>query len=93
MVAGVRQLEIGLKGRKAGPALGPDHVLTDLRSRALQENIRLVINKTIPAVKSGAGRKSLQNQLANPRFRYIDQVPEARAALTDALKGTGVSLP
>jgi hypothetical protein len=55
--------------------------------------VRLIIVRTIAAVKAGAGRQSLVNQLANPRFRFLDQIPEARAALIDALKGTGVGLP
>jgi hypothetical protein len=93
MVQGVRELEAGVKRGVAGSALPVGHALTDLQRRALSENVRLVIGRTIAAVKAGAGRQSLVNQLANPRFRFLSQVPAARAALIDALKGTGVTLP
>ena len=93
MVKGIRELEAGLKGHLPGTALSATHTLTDFQRRALSENVRLVIGRTIPAVKAGAGRQALVNQLANPRFRFLGQVPDARAALIDALKGTGVSLP
>ena len=87
MTEGVRELEIGLKsGRAAGPALPETMKLTDLQRRALSENVRRAITKTVEAVKKGAGKQSLINQLAR-------QIPEARAALIDALKGTGVNLP
>jgi len=82
-----------LKGGLTGPVLPATHALTDLQKRALAENVRLVIGKTIPAVKAGASRQSLVNQLANPRFRFLGQLPDARAALIDALKGTGVNVP
>lgn len=94
MVEGVRELETGTKpGLGSGPALPETRALTDLQRRALGENVRRIIVKTIPAVKAGAGPQSLVNQLANPRFRFLWQLPAARAALIDALKGTGVSLP
>ncbi len=93
MVKGVRELETGLKPGLPGAVLQEGHTLTDLQRRALTENVRLVITKTVAAVKAGAGKQSLVNQLANPRFRFLAQVPNARAALIDALKGTGVTLP
>jgi hypothetical protein len=97
MVEGIRQLEIGLKGSAGiGPSLPPTHVLTDLQRRALAENVRRIITETIPAVKAGTTRSGVQplvNQLANPRFGFLKQIPEARAALIEALEGTGVSLP
>jgi hypothetical protein len=93
MVQGIRELEAGLKRGLAGPALPATHALTSLQRAALKENVRLIIVRTIAAVKVGAGRQSLMNQLANPRFRFLGQIPEARAALIDALQGTGVSLP
>jgi RHS repeat-associated protein len=92
MVAGVRELEAGFKN-VAGTKLPAGHVLTDLQKRALEENVRRVITKTIEAVKTGSGKQALVNQLANPRFRFLYQVPSARAALIDALKGTGITLP
>jgi RHS repeat-associated protein len=93
MVQGVRELEAGLKPSVPGSALSATHTLTDFQRRALAENVRLVIGKTVAAVKAGATKQSLVNQLANPRFRFLGQIPEARAALIDALKGTGVKLP
>ena len=93
MVQGVRELEAGLKPGLYGPALPANYTLTGLQRMALAENVRRVIIKTIPAIKAGAGRQSFMNQLANPRFRFLGQIPEARAALINALKGTGVSLP
>ena len=77
------------------PSLPPTYVLTDLQRRALAENVRLIITKTIPAVKAGtkSGVEPLVNQLANPRFQFLKQIPEARAALIEALEGAGVSLP
>jgi hypothetical protein len=96
MRQGVRELEIGLKSSsniKPGPALPETIPLTNLQRRALSENVRRVITKTIQAVKTGSGKQSLIDQLANPRFRFLQQIPQARAALIDALKGTGVDLP
>jgi hypothetical protein len=94
MAQGVRELEAGLKSHLPGPALDEAaHRLTDLQRRALQENVRRVITKTIPAVRNGAGVESAVNQMANPRFRFLGQVPAARAALIDALKTIGMKLP
>src|SRR4051794_22968554 len=95
MVEGVRELEAGLKSHLPGPALEEGaHQLTDLQRRALEENVRRVITKTIPAVRGGGSSvEAVLAQIANPRFRFLSQVPAARAALIDALKSIGVALP
>lgn len=99
MAEAVRQLETGMmnsigRAGRNGPALPKGHILTEFQKRGLEENIRNVINRTIPAVKSGQNSTAaLRNQMQNVRFRYIDQVPEAKAALESALKGTGVKVP
>jgi hypothetical protein len=95
MVAGVRELETGLKRGLPGTALDEAaHQLTDLQRRGLQENVRRVITKTIQSVREGkSGVASVVAQVANPRFRFLRQVPGARAALVDALKTIGVELP
>ncbi len=95
MVQGVRELEAGLKSHLPGPALDEaTHQLTDLQRRALEENVRRVITKTIPAVREGsASASAIVAQIANPRFRFLSQVPAARAALIDALKSVGMKLP
>lgn len=101
MVEGVRQLEGGLK---KGPTkqgytdvLPQSHTLTEFQKNALRENIRSVIVNTIPAVKKNLamGRdstESIRRQISNPRFDFIDQVPEAKRALAEAFEGTGVNL-
>jgi hypothetical protein len=95
MVQGVRELEAGLKSHLPGPALDEAaHQLTDLQRRALAENVRRVITKTIPAVREGGSSASaIVAQIANPRFRFLSQVPAARTALIDALKSIGMKLP
>jgi hypothetical protein len=95
MVQGVRELEAGLKSHLPGPPLNEaTHQLTDLQRRALEENVRRVITKSIPAVREGGSSVSaIAAQIANPRFRFLSQVPAARAALIDALKSIGMKLP
>lgn len=96
MAQGVRELERGFKNIPGKP-LPDNHMLTGFQRNALQENIRRVIKKTIPAVKrkmsNGSSNQSLVNQMSNPRFRFLDQVPAAKEALIKALEGTGVTIP
>jgi hypothetical protein len=40
-----------------------------------------------------AGTKALQKQLNQPRFRFLNQVPAAKEALLEAIKGVDVKLP
>lgn len=89
------ELEAGLKSHLPGPALDEaTHQLTDLQRRALEENVRRVITKTIPVVREGGSSlNAIMAQIANPRFRFLSQVPAARAALIDALKSIGMKLP
>jgi len=95
MVQGVRELEAGMKSHLPGPPLDEAaHQLTDLQRRALEENVRRIITKSIPAVREGSSSvNAIAAQIANPRFRFLSQVPGARAALVDALKSIGMKLP
>jgi hypothetical protein len=53
-----------------------------------------VITKTIEAAKQNAARiSSVEEQLGNTRFRFLDQVPEAKAALQKAASEIGLKLP
>ena len=94
-VQGIRQLEAGMKRSLPGPALDATrHMLTDLQSRALQENVRRVITISIQAVREGrASTAAITAAMANPRFRFLSQVPSARAALIEALESIGMRLP
>jgi hypothetical protein len=89
-VEGVRQLEGGLKPNlKDRPLLPPDHVLTDFQKQALRENVRGVINNTVDSIRKGqtrAGTNPLATQMSNPRFRFLDQVPDAKQAFLEAIK-------
>jgi hypothetical protein len=64
MAQGVRQLETGLKSHLPGTALDEaTHQLTDLQRRALEENVRRVITKTIPAVREGSSIAAIVAQI------------------------------
>jgi RHS repeat-associated protein len=58
--------------------INPNVALTINQVRALAQNAVDVLTKTIPnALKRGdaAGVQSVMNQLANPRFKFLDQIP------------------
>jgi RHS repeat-associated protein len=56
----------GFQGETGTTATFRPH--TDLQRRALEENMRLVINRTIPAVKAGAGKQSLRQPACEPKI-------------------------
>lgn len=63
--------------------------LTDIEKSALRDNVRGVIQNTIDRAITlkgeGGSLKSISNQLNKDRFKFIDQVPEAKQALQQAL--------
>jgi RHS repeat-associated protein len=81
----IRELEAGFKG--GGSKLPADHKLTTNQLNALSENLKLTITKTIP---NASTKQAIINQLANPRWRFIDQIPGGRAAINQAIKGLGI---
>lgn len=87
----IRELDAGYKTGPAYdglPKLPSDHILTENQLNALAENLRMTITKTIPQSK---GFQGIQNQIDNPRWRFIDQIVGGRTALMNALKGTGAT--
>jgi hypothetical protein len=56
----------------------PGAVLNPTQARALAQNVVDVLNKTIPnslARGDARGVQSVINQLANPRFNFLNQIP------------------
>jgi len=93
MVKAVRELEAGLKPHLLGPALPVTHKLTDEQRDGLMENVRRVIVRTIAAAaKNPRHRRAVENQLRQPRFRFLEQIPEARVALETALQRAGLEI-
>jgi hypothetical protein len=79
----IRELEAGFKDN--GVKLTADHKLTESQLNALSENLKQTI--TIP---NASTRQAIINQLANPRWRFIDQIPGGRSAINNAIKGMGI---
>jgi hypothetical protein len=48
------------------------------------------LTKTIP---NATTKQTIVNQLANPCWRSIAQIPGGRQAIDDAIKGTGIIFP
>jgi RHS repeat-associated protein len=93
MLKVIRELEAGTKGN-AGIPIPANQPLSIEQLNGLRENVRLVITKTIEAAKQNAARiSSVEEQLGNTRFRFLDQVPEAKAALQKAASEIGLKLP
>src|SRR5690349_18984941 len=72
----------------------PSHRLTAHERVALVRNLRLILGKSIPDLKDENTRKrairALNRQVNLPRFRFLNQIPQARLGLLTALRGTGV---
>ncbi|MBV7338336.1 toxin [Chloroflexi bacterium TSY] len=90
MQEAVRQLEGGFKSHlKDRPTLPLTHKLTELQQRGLKENIRNVLKVVDKRLGKGENAsdvaKTLKTQLKNPRFRFLDQVPDAKQALLDSV--------
>jgi hypothetical protein len=85
----IKELESGFKNY-GGNQLSNNHILTRNQLNALSENLRQTLIKTIPNAKTS---QSIINQLANPRWRFIDQIPGGRDAINEALKGTDIIFP
>jgi RHS repeat-associated protein len=66
---------------RALDALGetnPGAVLNSTQSRALAQNVVDVLNKTIPNAEARGTEafvQAVRNQLANPRFQFLNQIP------------------
>jgi RHS repeat-associated protein len=112
MVEAVRQLETGTKPHLKGDILPPTHRLTELQQRGLNDNTRAVLDKADGRLKVGDLASdvacTLEVQLRNPRFRFLDQIPDAKKAVIDiinqfspaeqerlfnVLRGHGVKIP
>jgi hypothetical protein len=75
---------------------GGNHQLTGQERVALVRNLRLILGKSIPDLRnenndiSQRAKRTLDRQVNLPRFRFLNQIPQARTALLNALRGTGV---
>lgn len=85
----IRELEAGFKNY-GGTKLASNHKLTTNQLNALSENLKQTLIKTIP---NSTTNQTIINQLRNPRWRFIDQIPRGREAINNALKGTGIVFP
>lgn len=85
----IRELEVGFKNY-GGTKLPGNHTLTPNQLNALSENLKQTLTKTIP---NSTTNQAIINQLSNPRWRFIDQIPGGREAINNAIKGTGIVFP
>lgn len=74
----------------------PDNAkLSSLQIGELNKNIDVILTRTLPA-KAASGRRSVQDVVDlfknDSRFRFLDQIPGARAHINDALGKFGASL-
>jgi hypothetical protein len=75
----------------------PQHRLISFEKLALVQNLRLVLAKSLPDAKSpnpmirDRAIRTLNIQLNLPRFRFLNQIPQARKSLLAQLQGTGVT--
>jgi RHS repeat-associated protein len=88
----IKELEAGYKTGPGyeGPGLPKDHILSTNQLNALSQNLKLVIQKSIPKQTT---IESLQSQLNQPRWRFIDQIRGGRNALNKAINGKGAIFP
>lgn len=74
----------------------PQHHLTTSEKLALVRNLRLILAKSLPDVGNPDPRiraratRTLNLQLELPRFRFLNQIPQARNSLLRQLQGTGI---
>jgi hypothetical protein len=74
--------------------LPDDSVLNERQKAALRENVERFVSKSLPAKVASGKLDSVQRFLREDRrWRFLSQVPEARARLAAALDGTGIELP
>jgi hypothetical protein len=72
------------------------HRLTASEKLALVRNLRLILAKSLPAVRNidptvrNRATRTLNSQLKLPRFRFLNQIPQARNSLLIQLQGTGI---
>ncbi|MCC5635163.1 hypothetical protein LC593_04705 [Nostoc sp. CHAB 5844] len=75
----------------------PQHRLTASEKLALVRNLRLILAKSLPAVRnldpkvSARATRTLNIQLNLPRFRFLNQITQARNSLLIQLRGTGIT--
>ena len=82
----------GFKFNKILDDAPADKILTKKEATALEQNVRVIINKIINRPEKGIKAfENIQSQL--PRMRFLDQVPEAKAALIDVLESSGGKFP
>lgn len=85
----IRELEAGFKNY-GGMPLPNSYKLTQNQLNALSENLKQTLIKTIP---NASNNQSIINQLSNPRWRFIDQIPGGREAINSAIKDTRIVFP
>jgi hypothetical protein len=74
--------------------LPDDAVLNERQKAALRENVERLVRRSLPAKVASGKLDSVQRFLREDRrWRFLSQVPEARARLAAALDGTGIELP
>ncbi|MET9630327.1 hypothetical protein ABZX92_22940 [Lentzea sp. NPDC006480] len=62
--------------------------VTDVQRAALEWNARQIASTTgVPLTSGRIAWRSLWNQLSRPRWRFLDQVPEAARTLRDMVNG------
>jgi hypothetical protein len=91
----INQLEAGFPGKRterAGIQMEPlplGHELTETQAWALETTISQVTGLTIRNAIAGdftpQNVRGVISQLSNPRFRFLDQIPEARDVLLAAI--------
>jgi hypothetical protein len=75
----------------------PQYRLISFEKLSLIRNLRLVLAKSLPDAKSpnpitrDRAIRTLNIQLNLPRFRFLNQIPQARRSLLTQLQGTGVT--
>ncbi len=90
----IKELEQGMKQSLPGEPLPLGYQLTPGQTSAMQVTVRQIIDNTIRTqINKGADFNvtSVVNQLSNPRFRFLDQVPDALKAITTAINDPRIS--
>lgn len=75
----IKELELGTSKY---PGTKMVRLITDNHLNALAQNLKLSITKTFPTATT---IKAIQNQVDNPRWRYIDLLPGGRQTLMSEL--------
>lgn len=88
-----KAMQAALKRLEKAPV---QHRLSRFEKLAIVRNLRLVLAKSLPELRHpdparrDRARRTLNIQLNLPRFRFLNQVPQARSILLRHLQGTRV---